>query len=784
MPNKVYEYGALSPFENSTVVAEQMSLAHKYSNKLVEIELARRAGVRAAQNAHVDVGSKEERVRALEAELETLYGEISASRKKTGGGKSLRGGNKPAPVADEREAPTIFRRADVKSLRAGSAHDAMVVEKSLRDGSKLAPAGLDMSAENRTRAKELKSLLKDARAEFSAAKRSVASDPDVVAGIAAANEKAANAVKAERKVCGVFWGTYLQVETAAQQARNGIPDPRFHRWTGDGHLAVQIQKGMPTSDVFDEDTRIRVVAEPGRRDRVLFFRVCSSETGKPVFAKFRFKMHRELPPGKVKWVHIIRRRVADHERWLVQFVVETEAVSVAVARQDCVSGPVGVDGVANATATKSVGVDVGWRLKDNGDLRVAVAVDEAGVLNELVLPAALIKKDEHVAGLQSLRSKLMDEMKAKYLAWLSTDEGRASVDDLRGIAQWKNPGRFVRVLNPKPAHVPHDDSAPRVKAGANVTVPPSTETPASRLEADASALYRQTPSLRLASDPGTSSFETPSSRLEADASSVRPETPAPRIAGDIALLASLASLETPTPRTAGDIAATPPPTTETPSSRSSGDIGSMPVLPPDLRAEIEAFLKQDRHLWQWQEHERMKVQHQRREMFRLFSVKLARNYGRVVLEKFDLRVFAKREPVEDGAQTDSRRYARLRALACVSGLRMTLAVACASRYVEIVNVEAAFTTVDCSVCKKTCTFNAQKDLRHECEFCGVEWDQDENAARNILGSAPDTEVSPDALAVKMAAKQGLFSKRQAKLRKRGVVVEAVGSNEPEAQAAE
>ena len=75
---------------------------------------------------------------------------------------------------------------------------------------------------------------------------------------------------------------------------------------------------------------------------------------------------------------------------------------------------------------------------------------------------------------------------------------------------------------------------------------------------------------------------------------------------------------------------------------------------------------------------------------------------------------------------------RRRVLVAVSELRSILAHTCAREGVALVTVPAEYTTVDCSRCGSRERFDAAAELRHRCGACGSEWDQDANAARNLL----------------------------------------------------
>ena len=57
---RVYRYGLLPPHENAELVREQMRLAHKYRNTLVEIERKRRSDLRALASAHPALSTLED----------------------------------------------------------------------------------------------------------------------------------------------------------------------------------------------------------------------------------------------------------------------------------------------------------------------------------------------------------------------------------------------------------------------------------------------------------------------------------------------------------------------------------------------------------------------------------------------------------------------------------------------------------------------------------------------------------------------------------------------------
>jgi transposase len=186
-------------------------------------------------------------------------------------------------------------------------------------------------------------------------------------------------------------------------------------------------------------------------------------------------------------------------------------------------------------------------------------------------------------------------------------------------------------------------------------------------------------------------------------------------------------------------------------------------MPADLVERLEAWRRNDLHLGQWEVEESRRVLRQRREVYRQFANTLSTAYSRVVLEKFDLRDATKRGDAEEGTR-DQRKQNYGRFVACVSDLRQRIHNACGRRGADIAEVPAEWTTTDCHCCQHRNTWDQAAKLRYTCEQCGAEWDQDENAAHNLLARAP--AVTP----VEEGAREGqdsgkkVLSRRQQRFR--------------------
>lgn len=157
-------------------------------------------------------------------------------------------------------------------------------------------------------------------------------------------------------------------------------------------------------------------------------------------------------------------------------------------------------------------------------------------------------------------------------------------------------------------------------------------------------------------------------------------------------------------------------------------------------AIAETWLRRDQHLWEWEANLRDQALRRRREYYRVIAADLARRYAGVVVEDFDLSEVARRKPGPDGEPGPAAELVaiarRQRQWAAVHELRRAIVSACTREGVAITVVPAADTTVTCAACGTVDRFD-KRALYHRCSGCGQEWDQDVNAARNLLARAGD-----------------------------------------------
>jgi len=157
-----------------------------------------------------------------------------------------------------------------------------------------------------------------------------------------------------------------------------------------------------------------------------------------------------------------------------------------------------------------------------------------------------------------------------------------------------------------------------------------------------------------------------------------------------------------------------------------------------ILARLETWRTKERHLWQYQEQLRDQLLAWRKDYYRRIAKDLTSRYRCICVEKLDLRELhdVLRPKDEQTVPATIRRAAKTASLS-------TLLQCLKESAVEMITVPAEDTTKRCHACGGMCDWDAAAHVRHRCEHCGTEWDQDRNAAENILASG---RVTPGPLA--------------------------------------
>jgi hypothetical protein len=130
------------------------------------------------------------------------------------------------------------------------------------------------------------------------------------------------------------------------------------------------------------------------------------------------------------------------------------------------------------------------------------------------------------------------------------------------------------------------------------------------------------------------------------------------------------------------------------------------------------------HLHEWEANLRDQVIRHRKEIYRRFVASLLSTHGRVFLEDLQIRSMARKELPEENLHSYS---GSMRVVAAVSLLGRMF-----DEHGDCVRVSAQHTTRHCSWCGHAKEWDAAENIMHRCEGCGRLFDQDQNAARNVL----------------------------------------------------
>lgn len=375
---KVYEYGCLGPTQNRERVIDQMRLANRYQNRLIELDHWRRQQSLQILGSDAQVAELDARVAELETQLE--------------------------------EARTKVKEQSVKDRK--------------KTDRKSATSGII------TALKEVRAERKLARAE---------ARPQLQSRFDDLHQEVLDKTSELRKSCGVYWGTYLMTERAVKAAATSPTPPRFKSWRGEGGVSVQLQNGIDVTSVFSgEDTRVKIDPIPEHtfeklaghfvtrkcdRKRLsrttVKIRIGSDERKAPIWASFPMIMHRPLPKdAKILWARVQRRMIADHEKWTCQLTFESESDSAQSTLR------------AQDTSGDTVAINLGWRKRDGDEIRVGYMVDGKGEKQEIRVPARISQRLKKCEDLRSIRDKMFD--RAKALLASSLAEMRKSSD----IPEW------------------------------------------------------------------------------------------------------------------------------------------------------------------------------------------------------------------------------------------------------------------------------------------------------------------------------------------------------------
>ena len=151
----------------------------------------------------------------------------------------------------------------------------------------------------------------------------------------------------------------------------------------------------------------------------------------------------------------------------------------------------------------------------------------------------------------------------------------------------------------------------------------------------------------------------------------------------------------------------------------------------EVYARLEAWRAQDKHLYDWQAHQRARTLRQRRAVYREWAAELRGRYERVLVDDTDYREIL-RTPEAEEHDTPERLNTRWHLRMCAPGMLRDAVVQAGVG----VAVPAGYITTACSVCGAgpAPDWDRITEIEYRCE-AGHRMDQDRNACANMLAAS-------------------------------------------------
>jgi hypothetical protein len=571
------------------------------------------------------------------------------------------------------------------------------------------------TAEEKGKERGLKSEIKKLRADRKKRQAKVLARPKARVKNQAITDRAKAADKVAYNESPAFWGTKLMVEHSQEKMKSGAP-PKWRRWNYEGAIAVQVQKGLEWAGaLLCDDTRVKVqIPSPLERKThskrgtflpppdpnskrsqahklgLVWLRVGTGD-GKgepPIWAKVLIHVHRQPPPdSRIKWVYLHRYLVGRQVLWKLRFALTREG---GWPREHGDEGAVGVDigyrMLAEKTPTPDAdGQVMSWQPASPTSeaifvLRKKPDVEPDGYLPDFVLPAGMrigfgVGSDGESYCLV-IPGDHLDE-------WHQAERLRANRDT-----------NFNAIRDGLLAWFREDPSRRDTMVAALRASEPARTQLADKL-------------------PYLHQWESPD-RLQELAWWWKDH----RIPADRAMVPGMDAW-----RADHEELRDRP-------FRDEVVVGAMSVY-----KEVEAWRLQDRHLHDYEDHQRGKIIRWRDEQYRRLAAILSKTYRYLAIKDID---WAKVKKKAEAGEKDNP-MARLNAQIAAPGtLQKFLIEAFGSD--NTTRVQAVEATKYCHSCRSKEKFDASKEAHHACGSCGAVWELAANSAANLL-NAVGSEVA-------------------------------------------
>ena len=153
---------------------------------------------------------------------------------------------------------------------------------------------------------------------------------------------------------------------------------------------------------------------------------------------------------------------------------------------------------------------------------------------------------------------------------------------------------------------------------------------------------------------------------------------------------------------------------------------------PPLQPVLENWRTHHLHLVRYAKGLNRRLDGQRLERYRAFVRELAKSYSVCAIANFDLTKITKRDLTKDKNPNPPHWYRRLANISCLTKLL--------NDQLECQKLPSTYKTKMCHTCRHVDEWDSDASIRHKCSNCQSEWDQDHNAAQNLLDCLLENET--------------------------------------------
>lgn len=445
-------FAAHEPTQNLKSVNNQMFYAHRYKNKLVELELNRRKAYEATlRRLCPEYTEAAEKVDVADAAVAAVIAEIkqaSARARKRIEATPDQVARKKAAYAALKEATDNAKKSAAKARKLLEEAQAPLLAQAKAHVDKVYPK--PATAEALATALKQKTwseggyddFVKDTYLESAAA-----------AGLDAGGFAHAKGTKLARKESQCFWGTYGAVEDCMRGANSG-PPPRYKSWDGRGTVCISPRNGISVEQAMSckgtwlrleinnqEELAMKGNSHGRRAVGRVWMRIGSEpDTGNrvPIWAIIPVVFTRYLDPKtKIVKAYIHKRRVGTKVKWSFRMIVEAPFVETPM--------PAGAD-------NQLIAVHPGWRMLEElggtSTLRVCTALGtDADSAESLFLEQAYLDKVDKLAELDSMRGLDRNGIQEELTSWCKRQPTLPAwfLAYTETLSQWLSANRFAQL---------------------------------------------------------------------------------------------------------------------------------------------------------------------------------------------------------------------------------------------------------------------------------------------------------------------------------------------------